>query len=130
MSRQKKRCVISHTLMDALIRIQVTASLSTKILIAMKLVLRIHATNKEEKSYVQEVRETDVQWTIIALTQAATALPCVTHHHVTEMLESESAIMKGMKMAVIREVIVPSLVTIEQKLKNKKFDVFMGFIIP
>ena len=76
------------------------------------------------------MQETDVQETTTALTQAATALPCVTHHHVTEMLESESAIMKGMKMAVIREVIVPSLVTIEQKLKNKKIDVFMGVISP
>ena len=79
--------------------------------------VRKYATKKEDKSYVQEVRiqETDVQCPTTVLTRTATALPCVTHHHVTEMLESESAIMKGMKMAVIWEVIVPSLVTIEQK---------------
>ena len=102
--------------MDALIMIQVTACLSTKTLIAMKNV-RPHATKKEDQYYVQEVRiqGTDVQWTTTAATQLVTALPCVTHHHATEMLESKSAIMKGMKMAVIREVIVPSLVTIEQK---------------
>ena len=105
--------------MDALMLTQVTACLSTKTLIAMKPVRMHHATKKQDKSYVQEVRiqETDVQIPTTAPNRTATALPCVTHHHVTEMLESESAIMKGMKMAVIREVIVPSLVTIEQKLK-------------
>ena len=103
--------------MGALMLIQVTACLSTKRLIATKPARMNHATKKQDKYYVQEVRiqETDVQWTTTAFTQEATALPFVTHHHVIEMLESKSAIMKGMKMAVIREVIVPSLVTIEQR---------------
>ena len=70
----------------------------------------------------------DVRSPTTAPTRTVSALPCVTHNHVTKMPERNTAMLGRMKMDVGLELTVPSFVEYKENKKSQKLDFFMVVI--